>query len=526
MREVPIEGLFALAFLIAVIGWKWSMRSQRTSMADTHELSGQADEAGQIDYGRPAYGLSDMLAAPFKLVAHYGGRYLDSLGPAEDAERLSKGRSAADQARAGLSAIEGRNGRLSGLSAADVQAAQLVEVRPQWEAALAAAGEAVRRHDAAAPRDDGRPAEVAALIDGPADQRQHTICAIGPGGGKTTLDNAILLADLTKADRAGRPYQIVILNPHFSYYHPEQQPTDLRPLRGRFEAYTDYGQIRDVLAGLVEEAKRRKAIFNRSEGDDLGHTIVVHVDEWPDIAACKEAGQLTTPAGRRVMTVGEECAFYLTELLRLARKYGLYVILWAQDGRVETLAFHGGIRAAFMTRVVGRGTDEYDWKALIGAAHERPAYIERGTYYAAGVISGKLVGYVPDALDVAAALRAAPAHYRPMTGPLVHEAAPAGLSGRAERLAAGRPLAPADELAEEAAEPAGLYTAGWIDAAEREAAERWYDTVGSDRQSGRAFARWLYDYRGGTRAGYTGDGTFNSQVSTPLWRTLEERFAV
>lgn len=192
------------------------------------------------------------------------------------------------------------------------------------------------------------------LADLPAPIRQHTLIAARPGDGKTATLNTLLVADIA----AG--HQVIVANPQFAYYHPTDQPIDLRPIRDQFEAVFDYAGIERTLSAVYGLVEGRNALYR--EGQDVGHAISVIIDEWPSIVSSD---------------YGPACTALVQKLVREARKCNIWLTLAAQDGQVETLGFRGGVRASFLTRLCGN-VDPATWRALCGAAVQRP--VARGQW--------------------------------------------------------------------------------------------------------------------------------------------------
>lgn len=212
-------------------------------------------------------------------------------------------------------------------------------------------------------------------------QRQHTIIAARPGDGKTTAQVAMLTADLA------RGAQVVVCNPQFTYYHPDDQPTDLRGLRDAFEVVRDEADIARTMAEVYAIGKSREPLY--LDGQHVGHDIVLYLDEWPRI--------VDSPAG-------DAAAAHLRKIVRELRKCNVWVVLASQDAQVETLGFKSGLRSAFTTKLVGN-VDAATWRALVGSAPQQP--MRRGEWMTdRGVLSVAL----PTPADVAAAARGAQAH--------------------------------------------------------------------------------------------------------------------
>lgn len=173
--------------------------------------------------------------------------------------------------------------------------------------------------------------------------RQHTLIAARPGDGKTQTLNTLLCADV----QAG--CQAIVLNPQFTYYHPEDQPLDLRPLIGRFEVVRDEAAMPGLLQAIYKLGKEREPLY--LDGQPVGHHISIIIDEWPRIVESD---------------YGPACIDLVRRIVREMRKCNIWITLAAQDGQVDTLGFKSGVRASFATRLCGN-VDVATWRALIGA---------------------------------------------------------------------------------------------------------------------------------------------------------------
>lgn len=175
-----------------------------------------------------------------------------------------------------------------------------------------------------------------------ASRRQHTLIAAAPGDGKTQTLNTLLCADV----RAG--HQAIVLNPQFTYYHPDDQSIDLRPVKDRFELVRDEAAMPGILKTIYLLGKEREPLYQ--EGENVGHHISIIIDEWPRIVESD---------------YGPACVELVRKIVREMRKCNIWITLAAQDGQVETLGFKSGVRASFATRLCGN-VDAATWRALIG----------------------------------------------------------------------------------------------------------------------------------------------------------------
>lgn len=200
-------------------------------------------------------------------------------------------------------------------------------------------------------------------------QRMHTLIAAKPGDGKTTTANTLLVEDCKRGDT-----QVYVLNPHFTYFHPVDQPIDLRPLQDRIDVVFDYEAISATLKSLYALVQERMQLYRN--GQNVGHPITVYIDEWPAIAGSD---------------YGKECADYLSKLVREARKVNIWLVVCSQDALVDTLKLSGGLRASFHTCLVGN-VDATTWRNLTGGMPQQK--VQRGTWMVAGTVDG-LVTYTP-----------------------------------------------------------------------------------------------------------------------------------
>lgn len=226
--------------------------------------------------------------------------------------------------------------------------------------------------------DRARAAQLHELTPG---ARMHTLIAARPGDGKTTALNTLVVADV----RAGA--QTIVLNPHFTAYHPEDQPIDLRPLAAHFEAVYDYAHIEATLRALVREIDARMPIYRA--GQDVGHVISVLIDEWPAVQLSEYAKSCTDLLGR---------------IVREGRKCKVFVTIATQDAQVSTLGFSGGLRSSFATRLCGN-VDNATWRACMGDAAQRP--VARGVWASD---RGDVMVTPPTAIDVRAAAMGEPCY--------------------------------------------------------------------------------------------------------------------
>jgi hypothetical protein len=294
-----------------------------------------------------------------------------------------------------------------------------------------------------------------------------------PGSGKTFLMNALLVRDIGRGN-----CQVIVLNPHFTYYHSEDQPIDLRPLQDHFEVHWSYAAIRSALERLVAIVEERKPRY--AAGQSVGHDIVVYIDEWPAIAESE---------------VAADCIQLVRKLVREARKYKVFLVLASQDALIGTLKLSSGVRVAFPTRVVGT-VDKTTWRELAGDVVQRRFSTEEW------LICGPLTGVVrvepPATSTIAQIARLRPPAYpRLLAAPTADDTTLATMEDAddAEEPTDGRlrALSLEEELAA---------MRGWLQ--ERDAQGR--------ELSGRELARRLYRLRGGPNPEYDGSGPVNREA--------------
>jgi hypothetical protein len=171
-----------------------------------------------------------------------------------------------------------------------------------------------------------------------------------------------------------------VLNPHYTAYHPEDQPLDLRPLAQAFEAVYEYADIEATLRALAAQIDARMPIYRA--GQDVGHVISVLIDEWPAV---------------QMSEYGKSCADLLARIVREGRKCKVFVTIATQDAQVSTLGFSGGLRSSFATRLCGN-VDNATWRACLGDTAQRK--VPRGVWASD---RGDIAVTPPTATDIASA---------------------------------------------------------------------------------------------------------------------------
>ncbi len=161
-----------------------------------------------------------------------------------------------------------------------------------------------------------------------------------PGCGKTQAQIRMLIG------RINQGAEVYWINPHYTLYHPEDQPTDLRPIKDKFRQVGDYEDIVVALAEMRSLVRERMVAYRN--GDPVGNRVVLVIDELPAIADV---------CGKR--TIAD-----LVSILREGRKTKVFVIAASQDALTETLGMKSGARNLFQTVFLAWNTDQHSWRAF------------------------------------------------------------------------------------------------------------------------------------------------------------------
>lgn len=173
--------------------------------------------------------------------------------------------------------------------------------------------------------------------------RQHTAVAGETGAGKTSTMNTLLVADILSGA------QCIVCSTHFAYYHPEDQPIDLRPLKGHFEAYVTPAEIMAALVAACEQIDIRMLRYRA--GQRVGHDIVLYLGEW-DTSIQRVLGDAATER--------------LLHILDEGRKTNVWVgFIEAHGAQVKRFGGDGALRSAFKTRLAGN-VDDHSWRMFVG----------------------------------------------------------------------------------------------------------------------------------------------------------------
>lgn len=296
----------------------------------------------------------------------------------------------------------------------------------------------------------------------PVKERKNVIIAGAPGDGKTQTSIALLCVDIAQGA------QVYWLNPHLALYHPEDQTTDLRPLAEQFTAVPEYDRIAAVLKAADALIDTRMPLYRA--GEDVGHHIVLYIDEAPAIFE----------------VCGDAFIKPLRSILREGRKCRVWVCFATQDAQVKTMGLESGLRNNFHTRLAGN-VEQATWQALIGVGVPKPGQrLARGFWHCQGEHNGIAQVVLPKAHDIAY-IASQP---MPRFAPLTDETPDA-----ARLIESVKHSEIANELDEMC---------------------RWLEE--SPDLSGRAAARKLYQLRGGDDPGYSGDGPLYYEAATLLKR--------
>lgn len=180
--------------------------------------------------------------------------------------------------------------------------------------------------------------------------RKHTAVAGATGDGKTTTMNSLLVADIATGA------QCVVCSTHFTYFHPEDQTIDLRPLRDRFQVAFTGPAIRAMLDAACKLKDARMDLYRA--GKPVGHDVCLYFGEWD------------TSIQR---LLGEWASDRLQELLDEGRKTNVWVSFVEVHGaQVKRFGGDSAVRAAFRTRLTGN-VDATSWRAFVGSDTPRQA---------------------------------------------------------------------------------------------------------------------------------------------------------
>lgn len=180
------------------------------------------------------------------------------------------------------------------------------------------------------------------FVDLQPDEREHTLITARTGDGKTYTSIALMVRDIMHGA------EVFWLNPQLTLYHPKDQPLNLHPIAHCFHQVDDYGEILATLRRVYRLGEQRKPLYKA--GKNVGHTIALHIDEWPAI----------------YNALGDEAASVLVSILRECRKLNIWVTMGTQDLLTETNGFSTGARAMFTTKLAGN-VDDTTWRAVVGA---------------------------------------------------------------------------------------------------------------------------------------------------------------
>jgi hypothetical protein len=172
-------------------------------------------------------------------------------------------------------------------------------------------------------------------------QRKHTCMAGATGDGKTATMNTLLVADIASGAHC------VVCSTHFTAYHPEDQPIDLRPIQHLFEVAYTLPTIASAIAAVVAEKDRRMELYRA--GQPVGQDIVLYLGEWGAILRALGKGASDTLAG----------------LLDEGRKTRVWIVIEYHSMLVGRTGGDSALREQYKTRLVGN-VDKTTWDVAVG----------------------------------------------------------------------------------------------------------------------------------------------------------------
>lgn len=176
--------------------------------------------------------------------------------------------------------------------------------------------------------------------------RRHTGIAGATGDGKTATFNTMLVADIASGAHC------VVCNTHFTAYHPEDQPIDLRPILHMFEVAYEVEHIRATIVRVVAEATRRLELYRA--GQDVGQDIVLYVGEWGSVKR----------------NLGIAVVDQLMKLLDEGRKTRIWMVVEYHSLLVSRTGGDSALREMYTTLLAGN-VDPTTWKFVVGEKIEQ-----------------------------------------------------------------------------------------------------------------------------------------------------------
>jgi hypothetical protein len=262
------------------------------------------------------------------------GRTVPSGGPAP---RTDPNPHPATTRTAGANDLALLRSAAGGAPGGDVRAHPLLWVNDPLQSALDLVRPGLRLLHLIAPRD-----------------RRHTAIAGKTGDGKTATLNTLLVADVAAEAHC------IVCNTHFTAYHPEDQPIDLRPIMHLFEVAYEVPAIQAVLARVIAELGRRMELYRN--GQDVGQDIVLYVGEW----------------GAIKRTLGADAVDQVVKLLDEGRKTRIWLVVEYHSLLVSRTGGDSALREMYTTVLAGN-VDPTTWKFAVGDAIE-PAPVALGTW--------------------------------------------------------------------------------------------------------------------------------------------------
>ena len=181
----------------------------------------------------------------------------------------------------------------------------------------------------------------------PPRERQHTVIAGMTGDGKNTTVNTLLVWDIVHGVHP------IVCSTHFTPYHPEDQPIDLRPIAHLFEAAYTLPAIAAVLTYACDQIDGRMERYRA--GLDVGQDIVLYLGEWGAIR--RGLGDMAVDALMKILDEGRKTRVWI----------GAMELHSALVGR---LGGDSGLREAFTTRLAGN-IDTTTWRLFVGKEYKQ-----------------------------------------------------------------------------------------------------------------------------------------------------------
>ncbi|HEY1015167.1 MAG TPA: hypothetical protein VGE07_20850 [Herpetosiphonaceae bacterium] len=200
---------------------------------------------------------------------------------------------------------------------------------------------------------------VSAIHQRPLAERKNTAAAAISRHGKTTTMNTVAVHDrlhkVPGPSGGTLPVQTVFLSTHFTFYHPEDQRIDLRPLRAHVEAYFTLETINAALDQVNKLIDQRLERYR--SGDDVGHAIALYIGEHSELK--EELGNEYIKKVRRIANQGLKLNIYIG-------------FIELHSALVEEMGGGSGLRQKFHTRLAADNVDDKTWKIFTNDAPRTP----------------------------------------------------------------------------------------------------------------------------------------------------------